>query len=143
MRFPLLALLLSLSFLPGPSLAQGEKAGGERRAAVGGSTSYLDLKPAFIVNYGGAGKLRYLKADVALRLGGGSAGQSQIRHHMPYIRHTIVMRLSRATEEELSSMEGRELLRQDVLEETRNMLIKEEGQQFVDDLLFSSFIVQR
>ena len=62
---------------------------------------------------------------------------------MTVLRHTIVMRLSRATEEELSSMEGKELLRQDVLEETRNMLIREEGEQFVDDLLFNSFIVQR
>ena len=144
MRFPLFALLLSLSMLlPALCFAQDEEAEGEEGAAVGGSVSYLDLKPAFVVNYGGEGRLRYLKTDIALRLAGGPSGQSQIRHHMPYIRHTIVMRLSRATEEELSSMEGKELLRQDVLEETRNMLIREEGQQFVDDLLFNSFIVQR
>ncbi len=144
MRLPLFALMVLFTLLLSSlSSAQDETAEGEEAAPVGGSASYLDLKPAFVVNYGGAGKLRYLKTDIALRLAGGPSGQSQIRHHMPYIRHTIVMRLSRATEEELSSMEGKELLRQDVLEETRNMLIREEGQQFVDDLLFNSFIVQR
>ena len=146
MRCTALVLIFAMSLLlPSTVFAQDEEASaeGDEPAKVGGSVSYIDLKPAFIVNYGGAGKLRYLKTDIALRLGGGPSGQSQIRHHMPYIRHTIVMRLSRATEEELSSMEGKELLRQDVLEETRNMLIREEGEQFVDDLLFNSFIVQR
>lgn len=144
MRFPQPVMIVLLGLLlPGLSFAQNQNAGGEAGVPVGGSASYLAIEPAFVVNYGGAGKLRYLKTDIALRLGGGLSGQSQIRRHMPYVRHTIVMRLSRATEEELSSMEGRELLRQDMLEETRKMLIREEGQQFVDDLLFNSFIVQR
>ena len=112
-------------------------------AQEGDAGNYLDIKPAFVVNYGGVGRLRYLKTDVTLRLGGGLNGQNQIRHHMPYIRHSIVMALSRAMEEDLSSMEGRELLRQRILEDVREMLIKEEGEQFVDDLLFSSFVVQR
>jgi flagellar FliL protein len=144
MRCTALALMFAIGLLiPTTVFAQTEGENKQDEAKVGGSVSYLDLKPSFIVNYGGVGKLRYLKTDIALRLGGGPAGQRQIRHHMPYIRHTIVMRLSRATEEELSSMEGKELLRQDVLEQTRNLLVKEESQQFVDDLLFNSFIVQR
>lgn len=104
---------------------------------------YIDLKPAFVVNYGGVGRLRYLKTDIALRVGGDIAGSNGIRKHMPFIRHVLVMRLSQATEEELSSMEGRELLRQDTLEAVRAILMKEEGEQFVEDLLFNSFIVQR
>ncbi|WP_101758781.1 flagellar basal body-associated FliL family protein [Oceanicoccus sp. KOV_DT_Chl] len=145
MRFPALVLITLLSVLFSNVLwAQEEAVEGEgEEGAVAAPTSYIDLKPAFIVNYGGAGKLRYLKTDIALRLAGGPSGQSQIRHHMPYLRHTIVMRLSRATEEELASMEGRELLRLEVLEEVRVMLTKEEGKHFVDDLLFNSFIVQR
>ena len=145
MRFTHLILIGFFGLLlASASWAQEEEAAAEGEGGpAGGAVSYLDLKPAFVVNYGGAGKLRYLKTDIALRLAGGPEGQSQIRHHMPYVRHTIVMRLSRATEEELASMEGRELLRQDVLESVRNMLIEEEGDQYVDDLLFNSFIVQR
>lgn len=143
MRFFNTVLVTFLSVVLSTALwAQDEDAAVDEET-VGGSTNYLDLKPAFIVNYGGAGKLRYLKTDIALRLAGGPSGQSQMRHHMPYLRHTIVMRLSRATEEELASMEGRELLRQEVLDDIRVMLEKEEGEHFVDDLLFNSFIVQR
>ena len=104
---------------------------------------YMDLKPAFVVNYGGVGRLRYLKTDIALRVGGGTKGPSGIRRHMPYLRHTLVLILSKATEEDLSSMEGKELLRQNALEAVREVLLKEEGEEFVMDLLFNSFIVQR
>jgi flagellar FliL protein len=40
-------------------------------------------------------------------------------------------------------MEGRELLRQAALETVRKVLIEEQGKQFISDLLFDAFIVQR
>jgi len=107
------------------------------------SSRYIDFKPEFVVDYGDGGELRYLEAVIALRVDGDSEGPVDIRHHMPYIRHSLVMRLSRASEEELSSMEGKELLRQEALESVRDVLMKEEGVQYVEDLLFNSFIVQR
>ncbi len=107
------------------------------------ATQYVDLKPAFVVNYGGAGRLRYLKTEISLRVAAGPEGASAIRHHMPYIRHTLVMLLSRASQEDLSSMEGREMLRQEALEAVREVLVEEEGEQQVVDLLFNSFVVQR
>lgn len=131
----LLALMLHSAW------AQEEAAEGGEEG--GGPSQYVDLKPAFIVNYGGQGRLRYLKTDIALRVSGGVNGPSSIRHHMPYIRHQLVMLLSKASEEEVSSMEGRELLRQNALEAVREVLLQEEGEQHVDDLLFNSFIVQR
>ena len=131
-----LFMVLSLS-LSAPVYSQDDEA--PKRAPA----RYVDLKPAFVVNYGGVGRLRYLKAEVSLRVGGADKGISSIRHHMPYIRHALVMALSQATEEELSSMEGKELVRTNALEAVRTVLVKEEGEQFVADLLFNSFIVQR
>lgn len=128
--------------LANPVLAQ-EEAEAPAEGEEGGPSRYIDLKPAFIVNYGGQGRLRYLKTDIALRVSGGLNGPTSIRHHMPYIRHQLVMLLSKATEEEVTSMEGRELLRQNALEAVRQILMQEEGEQNVDDLLFNSFIVQR
>jgi flagellar FliL protein len=112
----------------------------EEKAAVD-TTQYVDLKPAFVTNYGGVGRLRYLKTDIALRIE--SQGIPGIRHHMPQLRHTLVMLLSRQTEEDLSTMEGKELLRQNALEAVRNVLLEEDGEQYVHDLLFKSLIVQR
>jgi flagellar FliL protein len=139
MRSSGFALLLAVTLLTIPAVLAQEE--GEETVVV--SSSYVDLKPAFVVNYGGVGRLRYLKADIALRVGSDQKGPSSIRHHMPYIRHALVMLMSRASEEDLSSMEGRELLRQNALEAVREVLLKEEGEHFVEDLLFNSFIVQR
>jgi flagellar FliL protein len=133
------ALLLVFTLITIPAVFAQEE--GEETVVV--SSSYVDLKPAFVVNYGGVGRLRYLKADIALRVGNGDKGSSSVRQHMPYIRHALVMLMSRASEEDLSSMEGRELLRQNALEAVREVLLKEEGEHAVEDLLFNSFIVQR
>ena len=132
----LLACLLSVS----SASAQEEEteAGAEASAA---HTLYIDLKPAFVVNYGGVGRLRYLKTEISLRIENGE--EAVIRHHMPFIRDRLVMLLSAATEEEVSSTEGREMLRQKALEAVRELLAKEEGEQHVVDLLFNSFVIQR
>ena len=133
-----LQVLVLLLVVTSPVHAQEDEAASEEVVS-----RYVDLKPAFTVNYGGVGKLRYLKTSITLRVAGGEAGHGGVRRHMPYIRHTLVMLLSKATEEDLSSMEGKELLRQNALEAVRTVLMKEEGEQFVLDLLFSSFIVQK
>lgn len=114
--------------------------GGEEGAAKPAST-YVGLKPAFVVNYGGQGKLRYLKTDISLRVQGINTN-TYIRKHMPYVRHTIVSHLTRASAEDMSSMEGRELLRQGLLIAIQELIMQEEGEQQVLDLLFNSFVVQ-
>lgn len=141
MFFRYLSVLLLAYLLALPAVAQDQAADGEGSAKP--DSRYIDLKPDFVVNYGGTGRLRYLKTSISLRVSGGNKGPSGLRHHMPYVRHALVMRLSRATEEELASMEGRELLRLDALEAVRAVIVKEEGEQHIDDLLFNSFIVQR
>ena len=105
------------------------------------SSSYMDLQPPFVVNYGGVGRLRFLRAEISLRVDPG--GEPAVMHHMPLIRHKLVMLLSRQTEDAVSTMEGKELLRQEALEEVRTLLMAEEGDQKIRDLLFSSFVIQR
>lgn len=141
MKRALYALLVLLALQHTAVVRAQEEGAGEE--GLPASSRYIELKPAFIVNYGGEGRLRYLKTDIALRVAADDKGAGAIRHHMPYIRHTLVMLLSRASEEQLSSMEGREMLRQDALQAVREVLKQEEGEEYVVDLLFNSFIVQR
>jgi flagellar FliL protein len=137
-------LFLSLCLLLGLALVSAAYAEEDADDKAPVKTLYFDIKPAFIANYGGAGggKLRYLKTDLTLRVKVGTSGMADIRHHLPYIRHVLVMLFSRQKVEDLSSMEGRELLRQAALEEVQRVLMEEEGETFVLDLLFNSFIVQ-
>ncbi|WP_339671769.1 flagellar basal body-associated FliL family protein [Dasania marina] len=138
-------LFYVLLILSCTSLTFGQDEESAEGAAAEPATTYFALKPAFVVNYGGAGRLRYLKTAITLRVktGGGTPGMAQVRQHLPYIRHTLVMLLSQQTDEGMSSMEGRELVRQSALEAVRQVLIEEEGEEFIADLLFDSFIVQR
>lgn len=104
---------------------------------------YVPLQPAFVVNYGGpaAGRLRYLKADIAVRLANNEAA-SALRHHMPYVRNNLVLLFSAQTDDSLASQEGREALRQEALREVREVLLREERKEGVVDLYFNNFLVQ-
>lgn len=106
----------------------------------GPASPYVELKPAFIANFGQGEKMRYLKADVVVRVE--PAGAEAIARHMPLIRDRLVMLFSRQTEEELSSQEGMELLRQNALAAVQQVIEEEEGSQQVTDLLFNSFVIQ-
>lgn len=104
---------------------------------------YVPLASPLVVNYGGAGRLKYLKADISLRVEG-SAQASILRHHMPLIRHKMVLLFSRQDEETVNTQEGREALRQAAKEELNTALAAEEGEEgLVRDLLFNNFVVQR
>lgn len=129
------ALVLVVSF--------AATASAKKEEAAAPTSEYIALTPALVANYGAAGAIHYLKADVALRVTGGAPAQAAVLHHMPYVRHVLVMLLSDQTEESLATMEGKEKLRQDALGAVQKVMQEEEGKPLVDDLLFSSFIVQR
>lgn len=103
---------------------------------------YLPLKPSFVVNYGGDGRLRYIKADLTARLSSADAATA-VRHHLPYIRNNIVRLLGSQTDETIESQMGKDALRKDILKEIQMVIKDEEGVEGVDDVFFDSLIVQR
>lgn len=104
---------------------------------------YLELKPSFVTNYGGPGPIHFLKADITLRLAKDEQAAPQVNHHMPSLRHELVMLLSRQTDEGLASVEGKEKLRSEALAAVQKALEAETGKPLVDDLLFTNFVVQQ
>jgi flagellar FliL protein len=139
----ILALLLGFTLIANHSFAE-EDAAEEESVEEGGEAPpppaiYIPLKPQFVVNYGGPGKNRFLKAGVTLRLGNSSAANS-VRHHMPYIRNQLVFIFAAQTDESLESQDGREAMRQTALGEIRQLLEMEDGLAPDDivDVLFNS-----
>lgn len=141
LRMMLLTLSLLVLVSPVSVKAQDEAPAAPEAAGDNGPTTYINLQPAFVANYGGKGRLRFLRAEVSLRVEQG--GEQAVMHHMPYIRHKLIMILSRQTDETVTTMEGKEMLRQEALEAVRSVLMAEEGEHALRDLLFSSFIIQR
>lgn len=131
--------LISMFFclaVAGPALAE-EPA--EDAAAT--QTLYYALTPAMVGNYGSGERLKYYKADVALRISSKEV-EDRVKHHEPLIRHQLVMLFSQQTDETLSGPEAKEQLRQEALRQVREVLEQEEGKPLVDDLLFNNLIIQ-
>ena len=140
------ALLLVLALGAVSPFAAAED---EEEAAAPAKTRaiYLPLKPPFVVNYGGQGRLKYLKAELSVRVKDSNAANS-IRHHMPFIRNNLVLLFSKQAEEDIDTQEGKELLRQAALEEIRAIVQAEDGERDdgdsgIVDLYFNNFVIQK
>jgi flagellar FliL protein len=110
-------------------------------APIATETKYLHLEPAFVVNYGSTGRMKYLRTEIALKVSGNDAAAA-VSQHKPYIRNNLVMLLSAQEAETMNSSQGRESLRKVALDEVRALMVKLEGSPLVDDLFFSNFVVQ-
>jgi len=103
-----------------PAIASG---GGP---AVAEGVNYIPLEPALVVNYGGPGKARFIKAELSIRTETGEDA-TEVMHHLPLIRDRLVSILSAQTEEAISTAEGKEYLRVYALAEINKALLKVEG----------------
>lgn len=104
---------------------------------------YVPIIPAFVVNYGGQGKLKYIKLEVSLRVKD-TLSSNSVRHHMPLIRDYLVREFSRLNDVDVDTQQGKELVRVTALEGVQVLLSEEEGEEVeVTGLYFNNFVVQR
>lgn len=104
---------------------------------------YVPVKPAFVVNYGGPGKLKYMKLEVSLRARD-TAASNAIRHHLPLIRDYLVRSFSRLQDEDVDTQQGKENVRVAAFEGIRDLLEEEDGKDnIVTGLYFNNFVIQR
>ncbi|KFX71186.1 flagellar basal body protein FliL [Pseudomonas taeanensis MS-3] len=134
-----IALLLALS-MPLAALAEEDEPKEGEQAAT--QVAYFSLVPALVGNFGAGPKLKFYKADIALRVSGSEA-ESKVRYHEPLIRNQLVMLFAQQTEEALNAPNAKETLRQEALKQVQAVLAQEEGMPLVDDLLFNNLILQR
>lgn len=139
-RITLASLFVWALALSNVAFAQDDEENPDEPAAP--ESIYLPLKPSFIVNYGGIGRLRYIKADLTARLSTQEAAEA-VRHHLPYVRNNINRLFASQTDETIESQEGKEALRQEALREIQALIMEEEEIEGVEDLYFNSLIIQR
>lgn len=102
---------------------------------------YFDFKPPFIVNYQWNGRQRYVQVSLAVMTRKGSMVDA-MQKHMPMIRNNLLMVFSAQDFEALRTPEGKEALRQVVLEELQKILMEETGEPGVEQVLFTNFVMQ-
>jgi flagellar FliL protein len=129
-------LILALT-LPMAALAEEAKDGDAPKV------SYISLTPPFVGNYGldGTAKLKVYKADIALRVTGPEAAAA-VKANDALIRNQLVALFTQQTNESMSSIDGKEKLRQEALKQTQQVMNDETGKPMVEDLLFNNLIIQ-
>lgn len=123
-----------------PAGAFAEEGGKEDKA---NKVTYYSFNPPFVGNYAldGGPRLHVYKADIAVKVTGAEA-EAAVKHHEPLIRNQLVQLFTQQTTDAMSTMEGKEKLRQEALKQTQQVLNDEEGKPIVEDLLFNNLIVQ-
>ncbi|NOX51396.1 MAG: flagellar basal body-associated protein FliL [Gammaproteobacteria bacterium] len=135
------AVVLGFAFIS--SAVQAENAEGSPEP-IGGVVRYIELKPTFVTNFGisDSGHLRYVKADITVRVSNKNA-EYAARYHLPALRDRLVLLLSRQDESAVASAAGRETIKAEAIKELREVLRREEGEDHIEDLMFTNFVVQR
>ena len=136
MKLRLFGLILLVQLLCTPLMAE------EEAVEEADGVRYIELTPAFVTNYGGPGPLKYIKTEVSLRVDSQEAYRL-VRHHMPSLRYALIKVLTQQTEETVSSMEGKEQIRMQALADLQAVMKAEEDNASIEDVLFSSFFLQR
>ncbi len=129
----LMAILLLVTFAQ-LSWAAADGADGEEYI------NYIELKP-FVANFGTGAKLRFVKCEITIQVSS-EAAHHAVNMHMPHIRNDIVFLLSGQSVESMKTIEAQRTLAQQALKQTQALLLQEEGQAYVSDLFFTSFVMQ-
>jgi flagellar FliL protein len=121
----------------GSSSSGGHGEGGE---GGGKAAVYYAIDPPLVVNFEDGSVVRFLQLPMDLLAHDPKVIESATKN-MPLIRNNLLLLMSNRNYQSMMSREGKEKLRQEALTEV-NAVQKKQGGDSVDDLLFTTFVVQ-
>ena len=109
-----------------------------------GASLYVKISPGLVINYGAPSinRLKYAKVGMSVRVEDGAASDA-VEHHLPALQDSMIMLLSGHPEDGIRTLRGKERIRKEALKRMRELLNREEGSPFIEDVLFDNFVVQR
>lgn len=104
--------------------------------------NYIELQ-SFVTNFGEVqtGPLRFMKADVTLHLAPGGS-RIDVEKHKAHIRNDLIFLFKEQKEADLATVEAQTVLAQRALRVVQQILVDETGHPQVDDLFFTSLVIQ-
>ena len=114
--------------------------GGEGGAEGGGASNYFAIDPPLVVNFEEGSAVRFLQITMEL-MATDKAALDGATKNLPLLRNNLLLLMSNRDYQTLMTRDGKDKLRQEALTEV-NKILKKEGSPAVDDLLFTSFVVQ-
>jgi flagellar FliL protein len=102
---------------------------------------YLAFDPPLVVSFQDQGTMRFLQVTVEV-MGRNEETIAAVKTHMPVIRNNLLMMLGGRNMQQLTDRDSKEKLRQESLAEVQRILKENTGKPGVEDLYFTSFVVQ-
>ena len=122
-----------------PVAASGH-GGAEGGAGAGAAAVYFAIDPPLVVNFEEGSAVRFLQISMEVMAHDQKAIDT-VQKNIPLIRNNLLLLMSNRNYQSLMSREGKAKLREEALAEVRAVQ-KKQGGADVDDLLFTSFVVQ-
>ncbi|WP_438970003.1 flagellar basal body-associated FliL family protein [Methylophaga sp.] len=132
----LISIFLALGvFISSPSTAAEESSDSQNL--------YYRIQEPFTINFLSQSeqKVRYLQIKVALK-SDDSVVLNSAQHNLPMIQDALRTLFTNQSYESVSNVEGREKLQQEALSRVRAILKQETGNDGLEQIYFTSFILQ-
>lgn len=136
--------VIGCALLPGamPGCQPAATADGQpAKARATRPPQYLPLDPPLVISFQDRDQIRFLQVTVELMAREDKA-IAAVQAHAPVIRNNLLMLMGAPTLAELVSRDGKEQLRQSALAEVQQILVAQTGSPGVEDLYFTTFVVQ-
>jgi flagellar protein FliL len=102
---------------------------------------YAPLDPPFVVSFDTEDGARYLQLTLQA-MSRSEKAISAVKTHAPAIRNAFLFLLSGHELEELTTQEGKEKLRKEMLAAAREIMVQNTGEPGIEDLYFTSLVIQ-
>lgn len=102
---------------------------------------YRALEPELVTNIDGPGRIRYVQVGLVMSARDPRVIEA-VDRHAPVIRNDLILLLSGKSYEQLTSVEGKEKTRGEMLEAIRSVLGERTGHPGVESIYFTSFVMQ-
>lgn len=129
---------------PPPEAAQQEGAQGREGQVLGadvGTALYVAMPRPFIFNVPGSGRDRLVQIKVQLMVRG-SENEELAKMHIPMIEGTLLRVFSTSSADDLVTEVGKVAMRDQSLREVQKALREIAGQEVVEQVLFTGFVMQ-
>ena len=123
-----------------PPAAEGAEGAAEAVAEPLADPIYLSLNPAFLVNFDHNGTIRYLQLELQV-MARDQDIIDKVEANMPAVRNKVILLLSGQNYDAVSTLEGKENLRQEVLAAVNEAVGLAEGNA-LEEAFFSNFVIQ-
>jgi flagellar FliL protein len=123
--------------------SKGEKAEhvAEDEAAAHSEKLYFDISKPIVVDFPKGSEAKHGRITLSM-LAEGAETIEALKKNEPMIRNNLLMLISAQDSSVLKTGEGKEILRKAILDDVTAVLVKMAGKGKVDEIFFTSFVMQ-